>query len=346
MRLFLTGHTGFKGSWFSYCAARAGADVFGYSLAPIASGFFERADVAQMCASHQIGDVRDVDSLSKAIKSSRPDVIVHMAAQPLVRASYLDPRETIDTNVMGTLNVLEAAGSCEVEKTLVITSDKVYRNIGSTDGYAENAALGGHDPYSASKAMAEILVGSWAASFPRMGATMQTARAGNVIGGGDRCADRLLPDILDAVQEDSPISLRFPEAVRPWQHVLDVTSGYLAVINNMNDSVGFDTWNLGPDPRDRMTVGEIAQCAIDRWGSGSIEIEAGDHPHEAEMLTLDATKAQEQLGWSTQLSAREAVEWTIDWERDVLSGRSAHEATETQLASYAARAGQSSLTLH
>lgn len=344
MRLFLTGHTGFKGSWFSYCAAQAGAEVFGYSLAPVVGGFFEVNGVADRCATHQIADIRDQETLNAAIKAAQPAVIVHMAAQPLVRASYVAPRETIDTNVMGTLNVLEAARTHNVPKTLVITSDKVYRNIGSTDGYREDAALGGHDPYSASKAMAEILVGSWASSFPRPNATTQTARAGNVIGGGDRCEDRLLPDILAAVQADSAVSLRYPKAVRPWQHVLDVTSGYFAVIRNMTGGSSNDAWNLGPNPEDTLTVGELAQCAIDRWGRGSIEVAAGGHPHEEQMLTLDATKAKSELGWSTELTAREAVEWTVDWERAVLDGASAQEVTDEQTSAYTKRSGESVLS--
>lgn len=345
MRLFLTGHTGFKGSWFAFCAARAGVEVFGYSLPPLAGGFFEQADVGRMCANDQRADVRDQEPLDLAIKSARPDVIVHMAAQPLVRASYAHPRETMETNVMGTLNVLESARAHDVHKTLVITSDKVYRNIGSTDGYTEAAALGGHDPYSASKAMAEILVGSWASSFPRPGSTTQTARAGNVIGGGDRCEDRLLPDILSSIESDSAVSLRYPDAVRPWQHVLDVTSGYIAVIKNMSDDCGSDSWNLGPSPQDRMTVEEVAQCAIDRWGLGSIEIDSGEHPHEAQMLSLDATKAIDQLGWTTALTSREAVEWTVDWEVGVQAGRNPREISDLQINEYLARVGAGALSL-
>lgn len=336
MRLFLTGHTGFKGSWFTYCAAKSGVDVFGYSLAPIAGGFFERANVSAACARHQIADIRDSEALTEAMKSAQPDVVVHMAAQPLVRASYLKPRETIDTNVMGTLSVLEGARAADVPKVLVITSDKVYRNIGTTEGYTEDSPLGGHDPYSASKAMAEILVRSWASSFPS-NATTHTARAGNVIGGGDRCEDRLLPDILDAIQSDSPISLRFPNAVRPWQHVLDVTSGYFAVINGMDTNVAYDAWNLGPQPDDRMTVREVAECAIGRWGRGSIEVASGDHPHEAQMLTLNATKATNQLGWQTELSAREAVEWTVDWERELVNGSDAAQLADEQIGAYETR---------
>ncbi|MEI6623007.1 MAG: CDP-glucose 4,6-dehydratase [Actinomycetes bacterium] len=345
MRLFLTGHTGFKGSWFAVCAARAGHDVYGYAQEPLAGGFFEANSVADECTIHTIADLRDRERLELAIEQAQPDMIVHMAAQALVRRSYREPRETIDVNVIGTLNVLEAAEHSCAKDILVITSDKVYRNVGSSLGYSEDAALGGHDPYSASKAMAEILVGSWANSFPVAGRAISTARAGNVIGGGDRCEDRLLPDIVNSVSADGTITLRYPQAVRPWQHVLDVTSGYFAVLRRMRGTEGFDSWNLGPDPADRLTVAQVTACAIERFGTGTVEVSELDHPHEAVMLTLDASKARKELGWEPLLSARQAVEWTVDWERSVRSGGSARAITEEQISSYEALAATGALVL-
>lgn len=345
MRLFLTGHTGFKGSWFANCAARSGASVYGYALAPISGGFFETARVEDSLAGHTIADVRDRERLAAALTAAAPDVLVHMAAQPLVRLSYAEPRATFEVNVMGTLNVLQtAAAVTSVKKILVITSDKVYRNVGSAAGYREDDPLGGHDPYSASKAMTEILTESWARSFPAPGHTIATARAGNVIGGGDRCADRLLPDIFRSIDDDQPVELRYPDAVRPWQHVLDVTSGYLAVLRQPQSDV-FDSWNLGPDPNDRLTVGDLAECAVRSWGKGSIKITTGPHPHEAAMLTLDASKARERLDWTPALDAREAVEWTVRWESAVRGGAPAATVAYDQINDYLARAGTTSLSL-
>lgn len=344
MRLFLTGHTGFKGSWFASCAASAGASVYGYALDPIPGGFFEAARVEDSLCGNTIADVRDRGRLAAALAQAEPDVIVHMAAQPLVRASYREPRETIEVNVMGTLNVLQGAAATSAKQILVITSDKVYRNVGSTAGYREDAPLGGHDPYSASKAMVEILTESWARSFPAAGRSVSTARAGNVIGGGDRCADRLLPDILRSIEVGQPVTLRYPGAVRPWQHVLDVTSGYLAVLRQRQIDV-FDSWNLGPDPADRLTVGEVAECAVRSLGRGSIEISNDTHPHEAAMLTLDASRARDELDWQPALTAREAVEWTVDWESAVSGGASAAIVASEQISEYLARAGTSALSL-
>lgn len=353
MRLFLTGHTGFKGSWFVSCAARAGVDVFGYSLEPTPGGYFEVGRVADQCAAHTIGDIRDRFSLSTAITASEPDVIVHMAAQPLVRLSYRQPRDTFEVNVMGTLNLLEIAQASACQDVLVITSDKVYRNVGATSGYTEDAPLGGHDPYSASKAMTEILVHSWAQSFGSKLRAIQTARAGNVIGGGDRSADRLLPDVVRAISNDQPVVLRYPHAVRPWQHVLDAIAGYAAILRNLDRTSGspdgatplYDAWNIGPAPHDRLTVEEVAQEAIRVWGRGRIETTDGVQPHEEQMLTLDATKARTELGWLPRLTATDAVAWSVEWERGVHRNESARRLTDQQIASYLELAGDSALSM-
>ncbi|MFA7265537.1 MAG: CDP-glucose 4,6-dehydratase [Candidatus Nanopelagicales bacterium] len=334
--VFVTGHTGFKGSWFTACAARSGAELHGYALDPLAGGFFEQCDVGNMCASHTIGDIRDRESLENSMKNARPDVLVHMAAQPLVRESYLNPRETFDVNVMGTLNVLEAAVANGVSKIMVITSDKVYRNTGSTVGYSEDAPLGGHDPYSASKAMAEILTQSWALSYPADSIAIVTARAGNVIGGGDRSPDRLLPDLINSVVQGQPLVLRYPNAVRPWQHVLDVTSGYLAVLRAMQPADAFTSWNIGPDPEERVTVKEVAEIAIDQWGSGVIDVSNEDRPHEAAMLVIDPSKANHELGWTSALTVDAAVRWTVDWEVAVANGKDVWATSLDQIEAYEA----------
>lgn len=337
--VFVTGHTGFKGSWFSACAIRSGAAVHGYALDPLPGGFFDQCNIAGLCESSTIADIRDRAALKHAMTAAKPDVVVHMAAQPLVRESYANPRETFDVNVMGTLNVIEAAAEIGVEKVMVITSDKVYRNTGSTTGYAEDAPLGGHDPYSASKAMAEVLTQSWALSFPVEGQQIVTVRAGNVIGGGDRSPDRLLPDLLTSVVNGESLVLRYPEAVRPWQHVLDVTSGYLAVLRAMQDFDTFDQWNIGPNPNERVTVREVAETAINQWGSGSIDISTAQQPHEAGMLVIDPAKANRELGWSSTLTVEQAVRWTVDWEKKVREGTNAWGVSLGQMEEYEALTG-------
>lgn len=335
MRVFLTGHTGFKGAWLSMMLAREGHEVHGYALDPEPGALFETARVHELLASDVRADIRDEDSLTEAVRSVQPEVVLHLAAQPLVRESYRDPRGTMETNVMGTFNVLEAlSASDSLRCSVLITTDKVYRNVNQRAGYVENDPLGGHDPYSSSKAMSDLLIQSWAASFPS--APMAIARAGNVIGGGDVAADRLLPDLLRGFSAGQPVEIRYPQAVRPWQHVLDCLQGYLDLTDALLE--GRQTggsWNFGPGPDSFRTVAEVADLAASLWESGAQwQDSSGDHPHEAELLALDATKARSELGWDDRLTYQDAVRWTVAWHRDVHAGRDARSVTEEQLAEY------------
>jgi CDP-glucose 4,6-dehydratase len=257
-----------------------------------------------------------------------------MAAQPLVRASYVDPRWTMETNVMGTLSVMEAIAAAQsVRAAVIVTTDKVYRNVGQSAGYVESDALGGHDPYSASKAMADILVSSWVASFP--GSSIAIARAGNVIGGGDVSMDRLMPDLLRAFALGEPALLRYPDAVRPWQHVLDCLNGYVLLVDALLEGSGDGAWNFGPDPDSFRTVRDTADLAASVWGDGARWVVDGhEHPHEAGLLTLDATRARRELGWHDVLSFDQAVKWTVDWSRRVQAGERALDVTLDQIEEY------------
>ena len=336
MRVLVTGHTGFKGAWLSMWLAQQGHSVFGFALAPDPGSLFEQADVGSMLQVDQRGDVRDASRVLEAVRHVQPDVVIHMAAQSLVRRSYDDPRWTLETNVLGTLSVLEAASAVEsVQAALVVTTDKVYRNVGRSAGYREGDALGGHDPYSASKAMADILTSSWVSSFPSKAVAI--ARAGNVIGGGDVSADRLMPDVIRSLKSDSPVHLRYPSAVRPWQHVLDCLAGYLVLTEALLSGGGNGAWNFGPDPSAFRTVLETAELAALAWGSGHTWIaDAGEHPHEAELLTLDASRARSDLGWGDRLDYQEAVAWTVEWEKRVHSGEKAQDVSLEQIAQFEA----------
>lgn len=340
MHYLVTGHTGFKGAWLVQMLADAGHEVSGIALDPLPGALFETAGLAGMLRHDIRQDIRDAPAVRQAIAAVSPDVVVHLAAQPLVRASYANPRETLETNVMGTLNVLDAvSGTPSVRAHLVITTDKVYRNVSQVAGYVESDPLGGHDPYSASKAMADLLTQSWTSSFP--GPATAIARAGNVVGGGDVSPDRLLPDLVAGFAAGRPVSLRYPEAVRPWQHVLDCLAGYLALVDALLESADAEgAWNLGPGPEAFVTVGAVAELAARLWGGGArVDVEAGDHPHEADLLALDATKARTRLGWADRLPYPESIDWTIAWERRRrVDGESARELCHEQIQAHRARA--------
>lgn len=321
MHYLITGHTGFKGSWLTLLLTESGHSVSGLSLDPEPESLFVRAGLAERLTFDFRTDVRSASATMQAVQRASPDVIVHLAAQPLVRESYRDPRFTIETNVNGTLNVLEAAGATpSVGTHLVVTTDKVYRNLDRLEGYEEDEPLGGDDPYSASKAMVELLVNAWTHSFP--GPSTVVARAGNVIGGGDASPDRLLPDILRSFAAGQPVTLRYPHAVRPWQHVLDCLNGYRLLLDAAVDRRAHGAWNFGPGDGSFATVSDIATRAAEIWGDGASVMYANlNEPHEAGRLTLNSNKAREALGWQDRLSLNEALEWTIDWERQVRGGR-------------------------
>jgi CDP-glucose 4,6-dehydratase len=324
MRYLLTGHTGFKGAWLTYALARQGHEVFGYSLPSESGSLFEVASIREHVSGEHLGDIRDVERVREYLLQVSPDIVIHMAAQPVVRESYREPRYTFETNVMGTLNIVEAVHQTpSVQAHIVVTTDKVYRNINQVHGYVESDALGGDDPYSASKAMADLLVQSWSKSFS--GPVTAVARAGNVIGGGDYSKERLFPDIVSALTQGETIKLRYPNSVRPWQHVLDCLSGYSMLADAMVKTPDkFDQgsiWNFGPDSTSFVQVGEVAKLAAFLWGSDQVwHIESNPEFHEADLLALDASKSNETLGWANRLPFYNAVDWTIAWYRQVNSG--------------------------
>jgi CDP-glucose 4,6-dehydratase len=316
----VTGHTGFKGPWLTLLLLARGHQVSGLALDPSEGSLFEQTGLADLLVSDFRVDIRDAEATAAAVATAAPDVVVHMAAQSLVRESYRNPRYTYETNALGTLSVLEAvAATPSVRAHVVITTDKVYRNIDQEAGYIESDPLGGDDPYSASKAMADLLTQSWIRSFP--GPPSAIARAGNVIGGGDVSRDRLLPDLIAAYAHGQAPLLRFPRAVRPWQHVLDCLNGYLTLADTLLAGSGLGQWNFGPGPGSFVEVGQVATRAAELWGGGARwELDGGNHPHEARLLALDASKAQRHLGWRDRLGFQDALAWTIDWERRAHAG--------------------------
>lgn len=324
-KVFLTGHTGFKGSWLSLWLQQLGAEVIGFSLTPPTQpSLFDVANVADGMTSI-IGDIRDLETLQKTMQQYRPDIVIHMAAQPLVRYSYQNPVETYATNVMGTVNVLEAIRHTDsVRVGLMITTDKCYENREWVWGYRENEAMGGRDPYSSSKGCAELVVSAYRDSFfpahdyERHGVAIASARAGNVIGGGDWALDRLIPDIMRAIQESRPVLIRSPHAIRPWQHVLEPLGGYMCLSEQLwhHGSDYAEGWNFGPNDDDAKPVSWIVEYLTNLWGEGaSWEIDGGSHPHEATYLKLDCSKAKSRLGWTPSLSLATALEWIVEFYR-------------------------------
>lgn len=320
-RVLLTGHTGFKGSWLALCLQRAGAEVHGLALEPPTTpALFDVAGVGKGMDS-RIGDIRDYGTVRKAFEAAKPEIVLHLAAQPLVRRSYLEPLATYATNVMGTAHVLEAARHVEtVRAIVVISSDKCYENVGRIEGYDEDAPMGGHDPYSSSKGCTELVTSAYRKSFlAAAGMAVATARAGNVIGGGDWAEDRLIPDILRAIEKGEAAHIRNPHAVRPWQHVLEPLSGYLELAQRLFGAKGADYaegWNFGPNPEDARPVGWIADHVVATWGEGaSWRADRREQPHEANHLALNISKAKTRLGWTPGWSVTAALDRTIEWHR-------------------------------
>ena len=306
MRYLVTGHTGFKGAWLSLWLTEQGHEVVGLALDPRPGGIFERAAVAELLARDVRLDIRDADAVAEVVADTQPDVVLHLAAQPLVRESYADPRTTMTTNVDGTMNVLAAMqGVDSIRAAVIVTTDKVYRNVNQVWGYRESDPLGGDDPYSASKAMADLLTQSWVKSFP--GPPTAIARAGNVIGGGDVSPDRLLPDLIASHQRGERPQLRYPGAVRPWQHVLDCLNGYLTLVDALLDGRGLGEWNFGPDFDSFVSVGQVADLVATSFGAPTGYALAAAQPHEAGLLALDSRKAQVDLGWRNRLGFERAL---------------------------------------
>jgi CDP-glucose 4,6-dehydratase len=321
-RVFVTGHTGFKGSWLTEWLLELGAEVTGYALdPPTTPSLFDELGLDGRIR-HVFADVRDLDRLLVEMAASRPEVVFHLAAQPLVRQGYAVPVETFETNVMGTVNVLEAARGCAGLRALVnVTSDKCYENHETVRPYVEADPMGGFDPYSCSKGCSELVTAAYRRSFFAApdAAVIASARAGNVIGGGDWAADRIVPDCVRALAASRPIEVRNPEAVRPWQHVLEPLSGYLWLAARMlEDGHALDgAWNFGPDPGEVVPVGHVADAVVAGWGSGSwfTPESSVPQPHEAGLLLLDISKARAGLGWRPTWSTERALAVTADWYR-------------------------------
>ena len=316
MHYLVTGHTGFKGSWLSLMLQMQGHTVSGISLDPLEKSLFKQAELTSLFENDLRIDIRNSSLLTQVVKQLEPEVIVHLAAQPLVRQSYKDPAGTFETNVLGTLNLLEATKElANLKATLIITTDKVYKNHNHLRGYIETDELGGDDPYSASKAAADIATQSWIKSFAT--SPIAIARAGNVIGGGDWAIDRIVPDLVTAYSSGGAPKLRYPDAIRPWQHVLDCLNGYLILIDQMIDKNLGGEWNFGPDHRDKYSVSDLVNNFARSWGvdsnSKTWESEDTIQPHEAGYLLLDSNKARTALGWKDKLDFVSSVEWTSLW---------------------------------
>lgn len=335
--VFLTGHTGFKGAWLSDLLLYAGAEVTGYALPAPDGGIFQAAGLESRMMS-VMGDVRDLESLRQAFQACRPEFVFHLAAQPLVRESYRDPVGTYSTNVLGTVNLLECVRTCGgVRSVLNVTTDKVYRNQERLRGYREAEVLDGYDPYSNSKSCSELATWTYVRSFlAEQGVAVSTARAGNVIGGGDTAADRILPDCIRAARRGEAIHVRNPHSVRPYQHVLEPLSAYLLISRaqyNAPDLAG--AYNVGPSIEDCLTTGTLADLFCRCWGEGAAWTAAPEAgPHEAARLTLDCGKIAEKLGWTPHWSAETAVEKTVEWTKAVLSGQRAQDVIRGQIKDY------------
>lgn len=343
-RVLLTGHTGFKGSWLSLWLQSMGAQVTGFALAPpTRPSLFEVADVGSGMIS-VVGDIRDLAHLRAVFAEYKPEIVIHMAAQALVRYSYVEPVETYSTNVMGTVNLLDSVrGSGSVKAVVNVTSDKCYENREWAWGYRENEAMGGFDPYSSSKGCAELVASAYRCSFfhpdkhHQHGVALASARAGNVIGGGDWAEDRLIPDIMRAITEGRAVNIRNPHAIRPWQHVLEPLSGYLLLAQKLYEEgpVYAEGWNFGPNDEDAKPVQWIVERLTQSWVEGaSWVLDSGEHPHEAHYLKLDCSKAKAQLNWHPRWHLEETLDKIVEWHRASGDGKNMRELTLRQIDAY------------
>lgn len=321
-RVFLTGHTGFKGSWLALWLHSLGAKVYGYALPPNTTpALFEAANIESLLSGHTLADIRDYSLISRAITEAQPDIVFHLAAQPLVRRSYVDPIETYSTNVMGTVNLLEAVRqSAHVKAVVNITTDKCYENKEWVWAYRENEPMGGHDPYSSSKGCAELITASYRNSFyEKAGIGLASARAGNVIGGGDWSEDRLIPDFLRAIDAHETLKIRSPYATRPWQHVLEPLKGYLLLAQALyqEPQTYASAWNFGPHEQDAKEVAWIVNKLATYMPKTRWEIDANPQPHEANLLKLDSSKARQYLkwqpAWDLEMALQKIAEWHLAW---------------------------------
>lgn len=340
----LTGHTGFKGSWLSLWLQSMGTQVVGYALVPPTSpSLFEVAGVGKGMTSI-IGDIRDLEHLRRVFAEHQPQIVIHMAAQPLVRYSYVEPVETYSTNVMGTVNLLEAVRSTDGVKAVVnVTTDKCYENREWAWGYRENEPMGGYDPYSSSKGCAELVTAAYRnsyfhpAKYKEHGVAIASGRAGNVIGGGDWADDRLIPDILRAITQGNAVNIRNPHAIRPWQHVLEPLSGYLLLAQKLYEEGASyaEGWNFGPNDEDAKPVQWIVEKLTQAWGEGANWVlDGGDHPHEAHYLKLDCSKAKSRLDWHPKWHLDESLNVIVEWQRAYRNGKDMKAMTLNQIQQY------------
>lgn len=338
-RVLITGHTGFKGGWLAFWLEMLGAEICGYSLAPeIEPNLFTNLKIETRVRS-VFGDVRDLPHFERVASEFQPEIVFHLAAQPLVRRSYREPVETYTTNVIGTINVLEAIRRVEsVKSVVIITTDKVYENKEWIWAYRENEPLGGFDPYSNSKACAELAVAAYRNSFfGESGTLIASARAGNVIGGGDWSEDRLLPDVFRSLIFDAPLVIRNPNSIRPWQHTLEPLAGYLMLGEKLydGDENFAEAWNFGPSEEDSKSVGEVLAEIKRIWNAPvNWEIASGKQPHEANLLKLDSSKAKKELGWRPRLNLSEALEMTVEWYKGFQENADLIELTRRQIEFY------------
>jgi CDP-glucose 4,6-dehydratase len=345
-RVLLTGHTGFKGGWLSLWLQSLGANLLGYSLAPPTNpSLFEVADVEKGMTS-VIGDIRDLAKLQAVFSEHSPEIVIHMAAQPLVRYSYQNPVDTYSTNVMGTVHLLEAVRNTPcVKAVVIITTDKCYENREWAWGYRENEPMGGYDPYSNSKGCAELVSAAYrssffnAGSYAQHGVALATVRAGNVIGGGDWARDRLIPDILAAFEQSDLVTIRNPQAIRPWQHVLEPLRGYLTLAERLYEHGPSyaEGWNFGPNDEDAKPVGWIVEQMAALWGAAAQwQLDTGEHPHESHYLKLDISKARSRLDWHPALRLKDALALITDWSKQRAAGANMRQLTLVQLQAYQA----------
>jgi len=329
-KVFITGHTGFKGSWLTLWLTELGANVIGYALEPpTIPSLFETLNLKERIT-HLIGDVRDEEKLKKIIKLYRPEFVFHLAAQPLVRYSYVAPKYTYEVNIMGVVNLLEAVRETDsVKVVIVVTSDKCYENREWIYGYREIDPMGGYDPYSSSKGCAELILSAYRRSFfDKLGIGLSSVRAGNVIGGGDWQKDRLVPDCIKALSEGRVIKIRYPKSIRPWQFVLEPLSGYILLAIKMSeDRIKFSgAWNFGPSDNDILTVEELTKRVVAYWGGGTYEAERSSEIfHEANLLKLDCSKANFLLNWHSIYSVDEAIKNTVKWYKNYYEGSNQKE---------------------
>jgi len=335
LRYLITGHTGFKGAWMSAMLKAQGHEVVGIALPPLARSLYKDAGLSDLFSSESFINIRSRAEFKTAIVESGADIAFHMAAQPLVRESYRTPIETYETNVMGTLNFLDGIKDSNIKAAVVITTDKVYKNKNLARGYLESDELGGHDPYSSSKAAADIATQSWIASYDCK--NIAIARAGNVIGGGDWAADRLIPDLVNAFAGNNSAKIRYPNSIRPWQHVADCLSGYLALGNAILKSGSTGEWNFGPAIDLDTKVSRVADLAAKSWGDGAAwQLDEDPQLHETGYLLLDSSKARTKLNWRDKLDFESTINWTFDFYKAAVAGRSSRELLEGQVTEFLA----------